>query len=314
VQPFEPDTDNADEGSEESVPYFEELTPSCRVCFSPFLTLGKMMNAPKQPTPEISELEKAKQLGAQRGDYTGQFTEEIDNADEIRAIENDPTLFPNSTRIYVQGEIYPEVKVPLREIRLSDTEHSDGTVEKNEPVRVYDCAGPWGDPDFKGDVTKGLPALRQQWIQDRGDVEEYSGRDVKPEDNGYLSEAHADKYNSLKNPKNKLKEYPGLKRQPLRAKGSAEGTDWHPVTQKWYADQGIITPEMEYIAIRENLGRKEEFQTIADKYPNLKDLPPEASDRIKQLCTTPERRRSILPNKFPEIEWSTSIPVRLGER
>ena len=88
------------------------------------------MNAPKQPTPEISE------LGKQRGDYTGQFTEDIDNADEIRAIENDPTLFPNSTRIYVQGEVHPDVKVPLREIRLSDTEHSDGTIEKLSLIHI----------------------------------------------------------------------------------------------------------------------------------------------------------------------------------
>ena len=233
------------------------------------------MNAPKKPTPEIEELGNVKQ----RGDYTGQFTEDIDNADEIRAIENDPTLFPNSTRIYVQGEIHPEVKVPLREIRLSDTEHSDGTVEKNPPVHVYDCSGPWGDPDYRGDVTQGLPAMRLQWILDRGDVEEYTGREMKPEDNGYLSEAHSEKYNSLKNAKNRLKEYPGLKRKPLRAKGSQdETTDWHPVTQKWYADQGIITPEMEYVAIRENLGRKQEFETIADKYPCLLYTSPSPRD------------------------------------
>ncbi|MCL4129902.1 UNVERIFIED_CONTAM: hypothetical protein GTU68_042456 [Idotea baltica] len=125
----------------------------------------------------------------------------------------------------------------MREIRVSDTEHPNGETEKNEPVRVYDCSGPWGDPEFDGDVTRGLPALRSQWILDRGDVEEYTGRDVKPEDNGYLSESHSEK------------------RKPLRAKDSTDGEgDWHPVTQKWYADQGIITPEMEYVAIRENLG------------------------------------------------------------
>ena len=265
------------------------------------------MNAPKQPASENEALEKVKQQGAkQRGDYTGQFTEDVDNAEEIRAIENDPTQFPNSTRIYVQGEIHPTVNVPLREIRLSDTEHPNGTVEKNDPVRVYDCSGPWGDPEFEGDVTKGLPAMRLQWILDRGDVEEYDGRDVKPEDNGYLSEAHSEKYNSLKDGKNRLKEYPGLKRKPLRSKSSREeGADWHPVTQKWYADQGIITPEMEYIAIRENLGRKEEFQTIADKYPNLADLPPEASDRIRQLCTTPEGYEMPRPS---EIDPDKQVP------
>ncbi|MGB1130950.1 MAG: phosphomethylpyrimidine synthase ThiC [Haloferula sp.] len=102
--------------------------------------------------------------------------------------------------------------------------------------------------------------MRRRWILDRADVEEYEGRNIKPEDNGYLSDAHAEKYNENKAAKNKLKEYPGLKRQPLRASAG------HPVTQKWYADQGIITPEMEYIAIRENMGRIEEFVTQADQY------------------------------------------------
>ena len=82
----------------------------------------------------------------------------------------------------------------------------------------------------------------------RKDVEEYDGRSAKPEDNGYLSDAHAEKHNENKAAKNKLKEYPGLRRKPLRAKDQ-------PVTQLHYARQGVITPEMEYIAIRENLGR-----------------------------------------------------------
>jgi phosphomethylpyrimidine synthase len=215
----------------------------------------------------------------QRSDYTGNFIEDIDNSDELAAIEKDPTHFPNSTRIYVDGTMHPTVKVPMREIRLSDTEHQNGRTEANPPIRVYDCAGPWGDPDFKGDVREGLPAMRRQWILDRGDVEEYEGREITSADNGYLSDAHAEKYNENKQAKNKLKEYPGLKRKPLKATG-------HPVTQKWYADQGIITPEMEYIAIRENMGRKQEFKTICDHYPNLKDLPEDASERLKQLCST----------------------------
>ncbi|MGE9270805.1 MAG: phosphomethylpyrimidine synthase ThiC, partial [Verrucomicrobiales bacterium] len=196
----------------------------------------------------------------QRKDYTGNFIEDLDNSEELAAIEKDPTTFPNSTRVYVQGTLHPEVKVPMREIRLSDTEHPNGRIEPNPPIRVYDCSGPWGDPSFEGDVTQGLPALRRQWILDRQDVEEYEGREITAADNGYLSEAHAEKYNESKSAKNKLKEYPGLKRKPLRASAG------HPVTQKWYADQGIITPEMEYIAIRENMGRTEEFKTICDRY------------------------------------------------
>lgn len=241
------------------------------------------MISPDESTPENL---------TQRSDYTGNFVENIDNSAELEALEKDPTIFPNSTRIYVEGSIHPDVKVAMREIRLSDTEHPNGRVEENAPIRVYDCSGPWGDPEFKGNVTEGLPALRRQWILDRGDVEEYEGREVTSSDNGYLSEKHAEKYNEGKATKNKLKVYPGLKRKPLRASAG------HPVTQKWYAEQGIITKEMEYIAIRENLGRKEEFKTISDKYPNLSDLPDDASDRIKQLCTTPEGYEMPRPSEI----------------
>lgn len=213
----------------------------------------------------------------QRGDYTGQFTEDIDNSVELAALEKDPTIFPNSTRVYVPGFLHPSISVPMREIRLSDTEHPNGRVEKNAPIRVYDCSGPWGDPEFKGDPREGLPALRRDWILERGDVEEYEGREVTAADNGYLSEKHAKKYNEGKAAKNKLKIYPGLKRKTLKASAG------QPVTQKWYADQGIITPEMEFIAIRENNGRIEEFKTVHDRYPTLDELPDDASDAIKEL-------------------------------
>ncbi len=269
-------------------------------------------NAPTTPENSI-----------QRSDYTGTFIEDIDNSEELEAMAKDPTIFPNSTRIYVNGTIHPSVKVPIRSIRLSDTEHPasagfpEGRIEKNPDIRVYDCSGPWGDPDFKGNVTEGLPAMRRQWILDRNDVEEYDGREITAVDNGYLSEAHAEKYNENQAAKNKLKVYPGLKRKPLRA--SAD----HPVTQKWYADQGIITPEMEYIAIRENMGRTEEFKTICDQYPNLKDLPEDASDRIKELCTTPEGyemprpseinpfkqvSRNVMNHQHPGQTFGTVIP------
>ena len=175
-------------------------------------------------------------------------------------------LFPASTRVYVAGKIHPELRVPLREISLDETNHPDGRVEQNQPIRVYDCAGPWGDPDFNGEVTEGLPALREKWIRNRGDVEEYEGRGERPEDNGYLSEEHARKFNENRKASNKLKEYPGLKRRPLRASS-------HPVTQLWYARQGIITPEMEFIAIRENLGREAAFNSIHDSYPDTPDAP-----------------------------------------
>src|SRR6185503_11406600 len=154
---------------------------------------------------------------------------------------------PNSRRVYLPGLLHPEVRVPLREISLSATKSFDGTLEVNEPVRVYDCSGPWGDPEFKGAVEEGLPPLRRDWILKRGDVQEYEGREVRPQDNGYLSGKHAEYASRAE--KNRLVEFPGLKarrRRPLRA------SQGHPVTQLWYARQGIVTPEMEFIAIREN--------------------------------------------------------------
>ncbi|MGH8020382.1 MAG: phosphomethylpyrimidine synthase ThiC, partial [Opitutaceae bacterium] len=153
---------------------------------------------------------------------------------------------PASTRVYVPGKLHPEVRVPMRAIALSPTKRFDGAIEANESVRVYDCSGPWGDPSFEGDVTQGLPALRAEWIRERGDVAEYEGRDVKPLDNGYLSSKHVEF--ASKAERNRLVEFPGLKRKPLRASAG------HSVSQLWYARQGIVTPEMEFIAIRENQG------------------------------------------------------------
>ena len=100
--------------------------------------------------------------------------------------------FPNSSRVYLEGS-RPDVAVPMREISLSPSSLPDGSSEPNEPVRVYDTSGPWGDPDFHGDHVRGLPVLRAGWIRERGDVEEVEGRAVQPMDNGYLSEKHADR-------------------------------------------------------------------------------------------------------------------------
>ncbi len=168
-------------------------------------------------------------------------------------------VFPNSRRIYIAGERHPDLRVPLREVTLAETKHPNGRIEVNEPVRLYDTSGPWGDRDFRGDVEQGLPALRLPWILGRGDVATYEGRSVRPEDNGYLSDEHAKRHNEKKSARNRLKEYPGLRREPLRASAG------HPVTQMWYAKQGIITPEMEFIAIRENLGREAAFRAATDR-------------------------------------------------
>ncbi len=180
---------------------------------------------------------------------------EIEGGGQSLRAEN---AFPRSRRIYVEGRIDSRVRVPLREVKLSDTSHPNGRIEVNEPVRTYDTSGPWGDPDYRGDVEKGLPALRRPWILERNDVEEYDGRVVRPEDNGYLSDEHAERYNEKQKTANRLRQYPGLRRRPLR---SSSG---QPVTQMHYARQGIITPEMEFIAIRENLGREAAFRAVSD--------------------------------------------------
>ena len=149
---------------------------------------------------------------------------------------------PNSRRIYVRGSRHGDVRVPLRRISLAPTRTPDGRTEENEPVHVYDTSGPWGDPDFRGSVEEGLPPHRRDWILARGDVEEYEGRKVVPADNGHLSARHAERNGEgLGSP---------AAGNPLRASGG------HPVTQLWYARRGVVTPEMEFIAIRENLGRE----------------------------------------------------------
>ncbi|HEY2341935.1 MAG TPA: phosphomethylpyrimidine synthase ThiC, partial [Chthoniobacteraceae bacterium] len=156
---------------------------------------------------------------------------------------------PNSRKVYLSGRLFPELRVPMREIALSPTKTMQGGTEANEPVRVYDTSGPWGDAAFEGEVEQGLPALRAPWIEKRSDVEAYDGRRVEPRDNGYLSAVHAEHAAARQNDRLSATNAPAsAKRRPLRASAG------HPVTQLWYARQGIITPEMEYIAIRENQG------------------------------------------------------------
>lgn len=162
---------------------------------------------------------------------------------DINSISSDEIRFPASRKVYVEAEITgregerTKLKVPFREIELSPSRRPDGTLETNEPIRVYDTSGPWTDPEQKCDVRNGLPELRRKWIIERGDVEEYEGF--------YRKTA-----NAVSDDKSSTGLFPGLRRRPLRAKKG------HCVTQMHYARRGIITPEMEYVAIRENLGRK----------------------------------------------------------
>jgi phosphomethylpyrimidine synthase len=163
---------------------------------------------------------------------------------------------PNSSRVYVEGQ-QAGVRVPFREITQTPTRNFDGALIENPPVRVYDTSGPWGDPSVSCDVTEGLPALRREWILARADVEEYEGREQKPIDDGYLTFDAANR--ARVKDVGKLEDFPALCRAPLRAKPGA------CVTQLHYARKGIITPEMEFIAIRENLGRINQLAQSDDR-------------------------------------------------
>jgi phosphomethylpyrimidine synthase len=147
------------------------------------------------------------------------------------------SAFPASNKVYLQGS-RPDVRVPFREITLTPTSGRFGQ-EKNPPLRVYDTSGPYTDSSVGLDLQQGLPPLRRNWILERGDVDEYPGHPVPT--NGH----------------NQGQPFPGLKRQPLRARpGQA-------VTQLRYARQGMITPEMEFIAIREGVDPELVRQEVA---------------------------------------------------
>ncbi|MEW6159829.1 MAG: phosphomethylpyrimidine synthase ThiC [Verrucomicrobiota bacterium] len=156
--------------------------------------------------------------------------------------------WPASKKIYIAGVIHKDLRVPMRQVALSPTRRSDGHVEANEPIQIYDTSGPWGDPEFKGSVEQGLPPLRRKWILARGDVEEYEGRPVQPIDDGYLSEKHRGLARAKRQDETayRLEGLTAPRRKPLRARPGKV------VTQLQYARAGIITPEMEFIAIREN--------------------------------------------------------------
>ncbi|HEV8592829.1 MAG TPA: phosphomethylpyrimidine synthase ThiC, partial [Pyrinomonadaceae bacterium] len=186
----------------------------------------------------------------------------ISNRQSAKERNSDEIQLPGSRKTYVETNGTTanngghQLRIPFREIALSPSKDLNGTLEENPPVRVYDTSGPWTDSTLKHDVRDGLPALRRDWIVARGDVEEYVGREILPQDNGYLTKG-AEEIAAKKQPEGwTLNEFPGLKRAPLKAKLGA------CVTQMRYARNGIVTPEMEYIAIRENLGRQAAFDHL----------------------------------------------------
>ena len=187
--------------------------------------------------------------------------------------------FPSSRKIYAQGS-RPDIQVPLREIRLNDTRKPDGSVQNNDPVHVYDTSGPWTDPRLDLKLEQGLPALRGAWILERDDTDDYIPRGFQSGDDGRGQD-------TLRKP------FAELRRSTRRARSDAN------VTQMHYARRGIITPEMEFVALRENMGR-----TAA--YPSAYSLS-EASEGLQAQAQAEQMQ--ALNHQHPGQPQGARIPA-----
>jgi phosphomethylpyrimidine synthase len=206
--------------------------------------VGKRPPRKRAPYDFSEHLERTMNANPQ---HLGQFLAATAHVDEA-AIQP----LPNSRKVYVQGS-RPDIQVPMREISQADTPTGMGG-EKNPPIYVYDCSGPYTDPAARIDIRQGLPALRQKWIEERGDTE------VLPGLSSEYGRQRADIADLAR------LRFPGLHRQPRRAKAGMN------VSQMHYARQGIVTPEMEYVAIRENLRRQEYLAALRASGPQGEKL------------------------------------------
>ncbi|MEE9295936.1 MAG: phosphomethylpyrimidine synthase ThiC [Phycisphaerae bacterium] len=216
------------------------------------------------------------------------------------SVRSPEQLIAASRKIYVKGMIHPDIRVPMREILVSPTPagvdaNGQPVEEKNRSIMVYDTSGPYTDPAATTDLRKGLPPLRLPWIEARGDVESYQGRTVKSADDGYTT---ADRTAGIER-------FPdSARRKPLRAKPGCR------VSQMHYARKGIITPEMEFVAIRENL-RREEYEDLVKPQHRGNSFNAAIPERITPEFVRDEvaRGRAIIPANInhPEIE-----PMMIG--
>ncbi|WAV91615.1 phosphomethylpyrimidine synthase ThiC [Oxalobacter aliiformigenes] len=180
--------------------------------------------------------------------------------------------FPNSRKVYVQGS-RPDIQVPMREITLSDTSILFGN-EKNPPIYVYDTSGPYTDPNAKIDIRSGLPAIRAAWIAERDDTEELDGP-TSEYGRARLNDKSLDELRF------------NLTRKPRRAKKGAR------ITQMEYARRGIVTPEMEFVAIRENMRRQEYLESL------------------KAAGPTGEKMAKMMMRQHPGHSFGASIPSEI---
>ena len=196
-----------------------------------------------------------------------------------RAVTTGP--LPASRKVYTHPA--PGLAVPHREIDLHPS--------ANEPaVRVYDTSGPYSDASVAIDVEAGLPRARRAWLMERGNLEEYEGRDVRPEDNGFAAGKHL------------TREFP-VRHRPLR------GRPGEPVTQYEFAKAGIITREMIYVAERENLGRREALATAAETLAQGQSFGADIPEHITPEFVRSEiaRGRAIIPANINHAELEPQI-------
>ncbi|MBI4384590.1 MAG: phosphomethylpyrimidine synthase ThiC, partial [Nitrospinae bacterium] len=222
------------------------------------------------------------------------------DAKEKIKISTDP-ISPNSRKTYAPGSIHPRIRVPFREIQLSSPPENPGNGNGNGrgeqgksrvTVLVYDTSGPYTDPGVRIDIRQGLAPVRAPWILGRGDVEEYAGRTTLPIDNGYKGGE----------PVPETERFPAGRRGILRARAGGN------VSQMHYARQGTVTPEMEYIAIRENQRRQSARELDRDREARLKgnsfgaSLPEEITPEF--VRDEIARGRAIIPANVnhPETE------------
>ncbi|WP_324074148.1 MAG: phosphomethylpyrimidine synthase ThiC [Erythrobacter sp.] len=187
-----------------------------------------------------------------------------------------------SRKVHVGARTGSGIRVAMREIDLEGDEPS---------VRVYDTSGPYTDPNAHIDINAGLPQLRRDWIMARGDVEAYDGREVKPEDNGQLGPDRS----------GGVPQFPNTVKRPLRAKAGMN------VSQMHYARRGIITPEMEYVAERENLGRELAADWVRDGESWGAEIPEVITPEF--VRSEVARGRAIIPNNINHPE---SEPMAIG--
>ena len=183
-----------------------------------------------------------------------------------------------SRKVYVQGELYPDIRVPFREVAVHPSANEP-------PVTIYDSSGPYTDPTVTIDIKRGLPHVKSSWQLDRGDIAPVANpREVKPEDNGHASGRHlAPRFDTSRH--KVFKGVPG-----------------RPVTQLEYARAGIITPEMEYVAIRENLRREQTQPCVRDGEDFGASIPDFVTPEfVRQEIA---RGRAIIPHNInhPEVE------------